>query len=295
MPRLTRRAEETLSAYLFLLPTICGLLFLTSGAVLFALSISLCRWDLFSSPEFVGLQNYTEVLRTGLFWTSLWNSVYFTIVGVPLGSILVPLVLASLLNQRFRGTYLLRTLFFLPSVCSSVAIALLWTWIFNADYGLFNHILAWCGLPKLLWLQNQTLAKPCIVLVMIWTGAGLTAVIYLAALQNIPQDMYEAADIDGATPLQSWRYVTIPLVSPTIFFMAVIGTIGYLQIFEQAYVMTKGGPRNATLTISYYIFKNAFEYFRMGYASAIAFVLCFIVMILTWIQFRFERRWVHYG
>ncbi len=295
MLRLNRRARETISAYVFLLPTIIGLVFLTTGAVLFALGISFCRWDLFSSPTFVGFQNYTEAFHTKLFWKSLWNSAYFTLLGVPFGSILVPLVLASLLNQGLRGTILLRTLFFLPSVCSSVAIALLWTWIYNPQYGLLNHILGWLSIPQPLWLESPSLAKLCIVVVMIWSSAGLTAIIYLAALQTIPQQLYEAADMDGASVFQAWRYLTVPMVSPTIFFMAVVGTIGYLQIFEQAYVMTKGGPRYATMTIAYYIFSNAFEWFRMGYASAVSFVLCFIVMVLTWIQFRFERRWVHYG
>ncbi|MFH1738796.1 MAG: sugar ABC transporter permease [bacterium] len=294
MLRLNHRAKETISAYLFLSPTILGLIFLTSGAVLFAFGMSFCQWDLFSDPKFIGFGNYTEAVHTKLFWKSLWNSAYFTLLGVPLGCILVPLILASLLNQGLRGTILLRTLFFLPSVCSSVAIALLWTWLYNPQYGFLNHLLGWFGFSQPLWLENQFLAKPCIILVMIWSGAGLTAVIYLAALQNIPEHLYEAADIDGASAPQTWRYVTVPMVSPTIFFMAVIGTITYLQIFEQAYVMTKGGPRYATTTIAYYIFSNAFEWFRMGYASAVSFVLCFIVMILTWIQFRFERRWVHY-
>jgi len=228
------------------------------------------------------------------FWKYLWNTVFLMMaIPVQMGA---SLFLALVLNQRIRGRVLFRAIFYLPTVCAGVGLMLLWMWIYNPDFGLINAILHRLGLPGPPWLKGYHWAKPSIMIMNVWGGMGGTAMIlYLAGLQNIPPALYEAARIDGAGPWQRFRYITLPMLAPTTFFIFITSVIGGFQGgFDAAYVMTRGGPDGATTTINYYIFNHAFQWFNMGYAAAIAVVLFFLVFIVTLINWKYGGRKVHY-
>ena len=281
--------------YLYLLPTIIGLVLFTAGAVTASFLVSFTQWDLVSPPQWVWLENYANLLRSELFWEVFWNTLYFAILAVPL-SVLCSLMLALLVNTRVRGIVLFRTAYFLPVVSSMIAVALVWSWILNPEYGLLNYLLrTTVGLRGPAWLDSTTWALPAMVLVTVWKGLGYSMVIFLAGLQGIPEDLYHAATIDGAGRWKQFRHVTLPMLSPTTFFVLVITLINSFQVFEQTYVLTKGGPANATLTLSYYIYQNAFQFFQMGKASALAYVLFALIFAVTLFQFRVQKRWVFYG
>lgn len=293
------RTREAVAAYVFLSPLLVGLFGLILGAILFALYISFTDWNIINVWNWVGLENYKEIFTEDyLFPKSLWNAFYFCLVGVPLSSVVVPILVAMVFNFDIRGMRVMRTIYFLPSVCSATAVALLWTWIYQPD-GWLNQLLMTLGMkdpPG--WMMEPILVKPAVIFMGLWATAGFNSIIYLAGLKQIPSHLYEAAMIDGAGPLNRLRHVTLPMLSPTIFFMLVIGTIASFQIFEGIYVMTEtqspGGPDHAAYTIIYHIYKNAFDYERMGYAAALSFVLFGIIAILTLLQFWGQKRWVHY-
>lgn len=287
------RREEVLTGFLFIAPTVLGFLIFTAGAVFMALYFSFSDWDLLSTPKWVGAKNYVDALQAELFWQSMFNTLYYTLGTVPIG-VALSLLLALAMNQKLRGIVFYRTLYFLPIVSSTVTISLLWTWIYYPDFGILNYLLGLVGLPSINWLQSVTWAMPAIMLMAIWAGLGYNMVILLAGLQDIPQELYDAARIDGAGNWQSFRYVTLPLLSPVIFFVVVLSLIGSFQVFGSAYVMTQGGPMNATLTIVYLIFNHAFRYFHMGYASALAYILAAIIFGLTLLQLKLQTLWVHY-
>lgn len=289
------RAFRLLEPYLYLLPTLAGLLLFSAGAVLLSFLISFTRWDIISPPEWVWFDNYAGLWKSDLFWTVLRNTIAFVIMAVPL-SVVCSLALALLVNTGVRGIVFFRTAYFLPVVSSMIAVALVWSWLFNPEYGLLNYMLeTLLGIQGPAWLDSTTWALPAMVVVTVWKGLGYSMVIFLAGLQSIPQDLYHAATIDGAGAWRKFRHITLPMLSPTTFFVFVITIINAFQVFEQTYVLTKGGPADSTLTLSYDVYQNAFQFFQMGKAAALAYVLFAIILTITVVQFRIQKRWVFYG
>jgi multiple sugar transport system permease protein len=290
------RLREELSGYLFIAPWIIGFLFLMLGPLLFSLYTSFTNYNITSEMEFIGLENYKHMFTMDqLFWTSLWNTLYYVLFSVPVttaGAIL----LAVLLNQRVPGMKWYRTLYYLPAVLSGVAVYLLWMQLLSPSTGLVNTALSWFGIKGPAWLFNPEWTKPALILMKLWSvGGGM--LLYLASLQGVPKTMYEAAEIDGAGSLQKFFYITIPMITPVIFFDVVTSLIGGFQIFQEAYVMTEngdGGPVNSLLFYNLHMWNNAFEMFNMGYASSMAWVLFVIVMILTVLNLKLGKKWVYY-
>ena len=272
-----------------------GLLLFSAGAVAASLFLSFTQWDLVSLPELIWLENYISLWRSDLFWEVVRNTLYFIILAVPL-SVVCSLALALAANTGLRGITFFRTAYFLPVVSSMIAVALVWSWIYNPEYGLLNYLLQlFFGVRGPAWLDSTTWALPAMVIVTVWKGLGYSMVIFLAGLQNIPQDLYHAATIDGAGVWKRFRHITLPMLSPTTFFVLVITLINSFQVFEQTYVLTRGGPANSTLTMSYYIYQSAFQFFQMGKAAALSYVLFAAIFVVTLVQFRIQKRWVFYG
>jgi multiple sugar transport system permease protein len=289
------RAFRVLEPYLYLLPTLIGLALFSAGAVAVSFLMSFTHWDIISSPEWIWLENYITLWQSDLFWEVVWNTLYFILLAVPL-SVVASLALALAANTGLRGIVFFRTAYFLPVVSSMIAVALVWSWIYNPEYGLLNYLLdLFFGIRGPAWLDSTSWALPAMVIVTVWKGLGYSMVIFLAGLQNIPQDLYHAATIDGAGVWKKFRHITLPMLSPTTFFVVVITLINSFQVFEQTYVLTKGGPANSTLTMSYYIYQNAFQFFQMGKAAALSYVLFAAIFVVTFIQFRIQKRWVFYG
>jgi multiple sugar transport system permease protein len=239
--------------------------------------------------NFVGLNNYVNVLSDTRFWTSLFNTVYFVVIGVPV-TLALGLLIANALNRgitRFRTAF--RVGYYLPVITSIVAIAVVWRFLLNPDVGLINMLLAGIGISGPSWLGNPAFAMPSIIAMAVWRNLGFAMVVFLAGLQAIPSELYEAGSIDGAGRWQLFRHITIPMLRPTILFMVVITTIGYLQLFEEPFVMTDGGPLDRTLSVTMYMYQQAFRFFHQGYASAIAYILFVIVAIVAFLQFKFLR------
>ena len=279
--------------FIFILPWLVGFLVFTAGPMLASLYLSLTKYDLHTA-KFVGLENYSRLMtRDPLFWKALNNTVVYATFSVPLG-VAGSLAIALLLNQQIRGQRIFRTLFYLPSLVPAVASALLWQWIFNADNGILNRVLGLFGAPRIEWLQNEHWTLPAFILMSLWGVGGSRMIIFLAGLQGISENYYEAAKLDGATSWQQFKTVTLPLLSPVMFFNLILGVIGSFQVFTSAYIMTSGGPNNASLFYALYLFRNAFEYFKLGKASALAWILFLILLGLTAIQFRVSKRWVYY-
>lgn len=279
---------------MFISPCLVGLLVFMLYPVAASFYFSFCDYMIFESPKFIGLDNYGELVHDPLFWTSLYNTLYYTVIAVP-GGMLFAFLLALILNMRVRGMALYRTIFFLPSIIPIVASSVLWIWILNPQYGLVNMLLIRLGIPNPPgWLSDPAWSKPALILMSLW-GVGGTLVIYLAALQDIPTQLYEAAELDGAHAWHKIRHITIPTASPVLFFTLIMGLITSLQYFSQAYVMTSGGPGNSTRFFAFYLFDNAFQYFRMGYASAMAWILFLVIVLLTFFVFRFTGKYVHYA
>lgn len=276
---------------LFLLPSLIGFIVFTGIPIIAALVLSFYDWNLLSKPTFVGLLNYKNLFGSDpIFLQVLWNTLYFVLGAVPL-SIILALGVALLLNQQLKGVAFLRAGYFLPVVSSIVAASLVWKWIFNPDFGMVNDFLRMIGIsnpPK--WITSTTWAMPSIIIVAIWKNIGYNMVIFLAGLQDIPKDLYEAGEIDGANKRQLFWNITVPLLRPTTFFITIISIIGSFQVFGQALVMTEGGPGISTNTIVLYIYQNAFVFFKMGYASAAAWVLFFIILFFTIIQSRIGKK-----
>ncbi len=287
------RRQEERWAYLFILPQFLGLICFILGPVLATLFLSFTSWDLISPPQWIGMANYTAQLEAQVFWRSWSNTFYFAVVSVG-GSILISLALALALNEKLRGVTIYRGIYFLPVVTSAVAVSIVWRWLYNPDFGLFNVLLTAVGLPRLPWLSSLRWAMPSVIIMSIWQSLGYNMVIFLAGLQGIGVQFYEAAQIDGANAWQRFRYITLPMLSPTTFFVLVTSTIGALQAFNQVYVMTNGGPANATRVILLHIYILAFRLFNIGEASAVSWILFLVLFVLTLINFGVARRWVHY-
>jgi multiple sugar transport system permease protein len=292
-----RKNREAIEFYLMIAPWVLGFVGLTIGPMLYSLFLSFTDFDLFHAPRWVGLGNFRflfyEPFPRSLFWKSLSVTAYYTFFSVPVG-ILSSLILALLLNTRVQGVALYRTLFYLPSLTPGVASALLWIWIFNSRYGLANAALRALGLPELRWLTDPNTAIPSFVLMGLWGAGGNTAIIFLAGLQGVPVHLYEAAEIDGATWWDRIRAVTLPMISPTIFFNLILGIIGSFQAFSSAFLMTDGGPEYSTYFLVLYIYQEAFDKIQMGRGSAIAWILFIILLFFTLLQFWLSRRWVYY-
>jgi multiple sugar transport system permease protein len=284
---------ELIWVWIFLGPTIFGLLFGTLGPVLAAVGISFTEWDVITPPIFAGLENYEKLIADPTFAKALLNTVYYVGVMVPVSTIL-SLLFAFLLNQRLRAVTWYRTAYFLPVVSSTVAVALVWSWIYSKDFGLLNYVLRQFGVEPIGWLSSTTWAMPAVIMMGIWGNLGAGIVIFLAGLQSISESYYEAASVDGANGFQRFFRITVPLITPSLFFYFIITMISAFQTFESIYIMTRGGPVNSTTTMVYYIYRNGFRNFKMGYASSQAIVLFSVIMVLTLIYWRLQDRWVVY-
>ncbi len=283
---------ENVWFFLFISPWIIGFLVFTAGPMLASIAISFMRWELLSPPQFVGLKNWTAMLEDDLFWQSLKVTSIYTVLNVPV-ALTFAFLLALLMNVRVRGISFFRTLYYLPSLVSGVAVAMLWMWILNPKFGLINWLLSLVGITGPEWIYSKSWVIPSFVMMNLW-GVGTSMVIFLAGLQSVPSELYEAAELDGAGSLRKLWSVTIPIVSPVILFNLIIGMINSFQVFTQAYVMTGGGPGNASLFYVLYLYRNAFQYFQMGYASALAWVLFGIIAFFTYLVFRTSRERVFY-
>jgi multiple sugar transport system permease protein len=285
--------HDNVVGYLFFSPWLVGLILFNILPIFSAVYYSFTAYSVLQPPRWVGLNNFHEMFYVDeLFWKAVYNTLYYAIFSVPLGLIFA-IFLAMLLNYRIWGLTFFRATFFLPSIVPGVAAAVVWAWILNPEYGLINDLLARIGLPGPPWLTSEVWSKPAFILMSLW-GIGSTAIIFLAALQDIPQHLYEAAEIDGAHLFQRARYVTMPMLTPAIFFNLIMGVIGALQIFTQVYVISDGGPLWSTLFYVFYLYRQGFQYFNMGYASALSLVLFVITLIFTLILMLTSKRWVYY-
>ncbi|MDX6261678.1 MAG: multiple sugar transport system permease protein [Kribbellaceae bacterium] len=287
------RNKETLAAWLFILPSLIGFLIFTAGPVVAAGVISLLNWNLFSSPTFAGLKNFARLGPDPTFWSALGNTAYFTFVSVPL-TIVVSLALALLLNQGLRHIAVFRSLLLLPYATITVAVAFVWIWLYIPHGGLVNTVLGWFGIDGPAWLISDNWAMPALIAMSVWKSFGFGMVVFLAGLQAIPQQLYEAAKVDGSSAWQSFRNVTLPMLSPSLFFVIVTSIIGSFQVFDQALIMTNGGPGSRTTTLVMYIYRTGFENYDQGYAAAQSLVLFGFIVVITAAQFVLQRRLVHY-
>jgi multiple sugar transport system permease protein len=293
-PFWTLARREAAWGYLFLVPNIIGFLIFTALAVVIAFGLAMTEWDLLTPPKFIGLANYQKLLTNDpVFMTALANTIYFVAGVVPL-DIICALSLALLLNRPIRGMAAYRAIYFVPVVTSLIAVAMVWQWLYHTEVGVVNYLFNLVGLPGVNWLGSTEWAMPAVIFMSVWKAMGYYAVIFLAGLQGIPTHLYEAASVDGASGPQRFWKITLPLLSPTMFFVLVISIIQAFQVFAQVFIMTKGGPGNATQTLVYFIYNSGFVWFRMGYAAAASWILFAIIFAITAIQAVWQRRWVHY-
>ena len=289
----TLRFRETLSAYGFISPWIIGFLAFMGGPIAASFILSFFSWKMITPPKFIGLGNYANMFTTDdLFRTSIGVTFKYVIVAVPLAQIL-SLTLAILLNQNVRLSGFWRTVFYLPAIISGVAGAVIWKWMYDNELGVINNILADIGIHAPHWLYDKNTALIALIIKGLW-NVGVPMVIYLAALQGMPRYLYEAAEIDGAGEVAKFRAITLPMLTPVIFFNLVMGTITGIQTFAEPYVMTGGGPENATLFLGLHLYHSAFGYLKMGYAAAMAWIMFIVILVLTISQFMLASRWVYY-
>lgn len=292
MGRSRAQREERLF-FLFIAPWIAGFLLFQAGPMLVALGVSFTDWLLVSSPEWRGLDHYERLLNDRLFWTALRNTLYYAALSVPLG-VGLAFGLALLLNRPWAGMGVFRTVFFMPALVSGVSVALVWGWLFNPRLGAVNIVLGAIGLPQPGWLSDPRWSMPTLILLSTW-GVGGMMLIYIAALRNIPRELYDAALLDGAGRWAATRHVTLPMVSSVTFFLLVIATIGSLQLFTPSFILTDGGPKDSTLTLPLYIYQNAFKWQAYGYSAALTVMLVTLTLALTAIHLLLARKWVYYA
>lgn len=296
---MTKSEKRNLrNGLLFASPWLIGFVVFIGYPVITSFYYSLCYYDAISRPKFIGLDNYKILLfQDPLLWKSLYNTLYMVVLGLPIG-LIASLVLAIFLNQKVRGLAFYRTIYYLPSITPVVALSILWLWLLNPQMGLINSIqipiLRTVGLSAPGWLGDPFWAKPALVFMGVW-GVGNTIIIFLAGLQDVPQQLYESAAIDGATTWRKLWHITLPMLSPVIFFNVIMGIIGSFQYFTQVWIMTRGGPQDATLFYALYLFNNAFLFSKMGYASAMAWILFLITLICSLVVFKSSARWVYYA
>ena len=292
--KLRPKTRKLFLGLLFTAPFTIGFVGLTVYPLLASLYYSFTRYAILTPPKWIGMNNYVTLFtKDDLFWKSLWNTAYYTLMFVP-ASLILSFILALSLNVKVRGMSAYRTIYFLPTLVPSVALAILWLWLFNPQYGLLNELLNIFGLPPLGWVADPKTAMPSMVIMGLWT-VGQTVIIFLAGLQDVPVHLYEAAEIDGAGTMQKVFNVTIPLMTPVILFNLLVGIIASFQTFTQAYIMTNGGPANATLFYVLNLYRNGFQYVKMGYASALAWILFLIILVCTVAVLRLSRGRVYYG
>ncbi|WP_346427625.1 sugar ABC transporter permease [Gracilibacillus sp. YIM 98692] len=286
--------NSSIPGWLFASPWVIGLLLFYAFPLISSIYFSFTTYSILQPGEFVGFKNYSDLLHDGLFWESIYNTIYFAVFFVPL-SIIIGIALAMMLNMKVKGMSIYRTMFFLPTLVPHVALAVLWMWLLNPGFGLVNGMLEVVGITGPNWLGSETWSKPSLVLMSLW-AIGQPVIIYLAGLGDIPQEFYEAAEVDGANWLQKTWKVTLPLLTPVIFFNLVMGAIGAFQQFTLPYTLTQGqgSPANSLTFYVMYLYDNAFKFFKMGYASAMAWILFVIIMALTAVIFLTSKRWVHY-
>lgn len=280
--------NERFAGWVFILPALVGTLIFIIIPVICSFGLSFAKWDLLNPIQFVGLANYREIFSEALFYKILLNTVVFAIATSVLG-VIIPLVLACILNSKVRGSEFYKTAYFLPFITPMIVIGVVWEWIFDPNIGLLNHVLH----LHINWLYDTHFAMPALIIVSVWKLIGYNMVIFLSSLAGISQSMFEAAKIDGANELQTFKNVTVPLLSPTIFFVVIITAISSFQVFDLIYLMTQGGPLNSTNVFVYAIYQNAFEYFNVGKASAIAYVLFVIILVLTLVQWNLRKKLVY--
>ncbi len=286
-------ARKTLMGYFFISPFILGFLFWFVIPTATAVWMAFQDWNMMTPPKFVALQNFYNLFEDELFWQALKVTLIYTVFAVPL-TMVMAFSIALLMNTKVRGINFFRTLYYLPVVVPAVAGSILWAWILNTEFGFLNILLRAVGLPKVRWLVDPNLALFSLIIVSLW-GLGATMVIYLAGLQGVPDVYYEAAEIDGAGPWQKLRHVTVPLMSPVIFFTLIMGIIGAFQVFTAGYLITGGGPDNATLFYVLHIYRTGFKNFHMGEAAALSWVLFVIIVVLVAVIFKYIGGSVHYG
>ncbi|GAB6190147.1 sugar ABC transporter permease [Marinitoga arctica] len=280
--------------YLFIFLALVGLFVFRLGPIGLALIMGFTDWSPFGSPEWVGLENYIDLFTSPTFWQIFKNTIIFSATFVP-SIVIFSLLLAVLLNKGLKGTTIFRIMYFAPVITSTVAIGIVWQWIFSTDTGFINFILRTLGIsnpPS--WLSDGTYSLYVVAFVYAWKRVGYYMIIYLAGLQDIPKSLIEAARVDGATKFAEFKYITLPLITPTMFFVLIMSTIDSFKSFEIVYTMTKGGPGVSSTTLSYYVYQNAFELFQMGTASSIAMVLLAIVATITYLNFKYRSKWVKY-
>jgi multiple sugar transport system permease protein len=290
------RRQEALEGYLYLLPWLVGLVVFVGGPILASAYLSLTKFNAMQPPKFIGLQNYVYAFtRDSLFLPSIVRTFYFAALSIPVAMVL-SLLVAILLNQKIIANSLWRAMFFLPTLTPVVAAAILWHWLLNPDVGLVNFLLAQIGIKGPGWLSSTEWAVPSLALVGLWVSVGGSRmIIFLAGLQDVPQELVEAAEIDGAGRWAKFWHVTLPMITPTVFFNLVLGVIFALRTFEIAFVATAGGPARATWFISLHIYQNAFISFDLGYASSLAWMFLLVLFALTYVQFRLSGSWVYYS
>ncbi len=280
--------NERFAGWVFILPALVGTLIFIIIPVICSFGLSFAKWDLLNPIQFVGLANYREIFSEALFYKILLNTIVFALATSVLG-VIIPLVLACILNSKIRGAEFYKTAYFLPFITPMIVIGVVWEWIFDPNIGLLNHVLH----LHINWLYDTHFAMPALIIVSVWKLIGYNMVIFLSSLAGISQSMFEAAKIDGANELQTFKNVTVPLLSPTIFFVVIITAISSFQVFDLIYLMTQGGPLNSTNVLVYAIYQNAFEYFNVGKASAIAYVLFVIILVLTLVQWNLRKKLVY--
>ncbi|MBU7592695.1 carbohydrate ABC transporter permease [Metabacillus halosaccharovorans] len=287
--------KEVLWAYLFIAPTVIGLFVFYMFPAIASFALSFTKWNGISTAEYVGLENMMTLLNDESFIRSVLNTVVFTIVSVPL-SVIFALIISLLLNQRIKGMVMYRTLYFLPVVTMPVAVGMVWKWLYNTEYGLINYMLGSLGLPQPSWLFDPNISLISVILVYVWMTVGNNVILLLAGLQGIDKTYYEAAQIDGASKIKQFFNITLPLITPTLFFVFITGMISSLQVFDLIYIMI--GESTALLdplrTVVFGVYETGFEYSQMGMASAQAFLLFLAILAVTIIQFVFQKKWVHY-
>lgn len=290
---LSSKTSEGLWGYLFIFPQLLGLVAFSLIPLVSAFVISMMNWDGMGTKQFVGFQNFIGQLRDEEFRIALVNTVYYTILSVPTGIVLAMLVAVGL--NRVRGKILYRLIYFMPNITMSVAVAVVFMWLFNADFGLINmYLKQWFGITGPSWLTDSRYVMPSIAMLSVWMGLGGNMVLFLAGLQGISRSYYEAAEIDGAGKWQQLIHITITLLSPTTFFVTIMSIIGSFQVFDQSFVMTSGGPAKASYTLVYHIYETAFADFTFGKSTAAAVILFLMILSLTLFQMKMSRRWVHY-
>jgi multiple sugar transport system permease protein len=281
--------KNSVWAFILLLPNFIGFLMFLLIPLVASFFLSFTKWNLMSPIQWVGFANYIELFKDQTFLKSLWNTMYYTLGTVPLG-VIISLFLAIALDQGIKGIRIFRAAFFLPVLASMVGVSLVWMWIYNPEYGLLNYLLSLIGIKGPRWLSSINWAMPALIITGIWKGLGFNMLLFLAGLQGIPKHYYEAADLDGAKWFSKFFHITVPLLSHTTIFVIIISLINSFQGFDSVFLMTSGGPGRSTSVLVYYLYQNAFEYFRMGYASAIAYVLFFLILFFTLIQLWYQKK-----